>query len=98
MRGRVEFDMGFAPFAGEADLFLALAEAVFVGVGGLVDALMTGHAVFIFGTVFILWKDRAAAAIAQLVATLFEAMADRDPRIKDKAIAVPCALFLGDFL
>ncbi len=77
---------------------MALAKAGFVGVAGFVVAQVAAHALFVFRALFVLRQDRVAAAVAQFVRADFQAMADADAAIEDKAVALPCAVFGRHFL
>jgi len=68
-----------------------------LGVGLGVHALVAAHAQFEFRSVLVGLGDWHAAGVAEFVLSLFEPVPDRDPLVEHEALAVPCAVGLGDF-
>ena len=81
--------------ARQLDLFLPLAEPRLVGLRGLVDALMAGHAMFIFGTFHILGQDRATAAVAQIVRPLDQPVPHGHAVVEHETFTLPGAVLGG---
>ena len=83
---------------GQLPLALALSSAGFLGIAGVCVAAGAAHARFKEWRLGSTGLQRVTAGTAQPVIPRLEAMAHGDALIKDKAFALPQALFGGDSL
>src|SRR6218665_2454281 len=91
-------DMPLAALPCQCDLVLALAvaQAVFLGTGGV--AVGAGDAFLVMGGGDFFRRDRVAAGVAEPVVAFLEAMLHRDALVEHEAGAFPEAFLLRHFL
>ena len=90
--------MLFASFLCKSDLFLTLAEAGLVILGGFVRTVVAGDSFFEFGPLRVFGKNGTAARVAKVVGTFGKPVPHGNATVKDKTFTVPEAVFLRHFL